>query len=162
MKPISKLNFFSLLVERNWFGGASAVSFHSNLISFWLHSHYANMKFKFSFQCLQLKRYYNSTCFIDHIFLKGYHPSINQHLITVIIILLFFKCWNEINSLFCEWREAEQIKRVDGMEVWAGQTTNQSIINKNQTFLVCCVDWWLCCFGGRPTILFENWIFLRH
>ncbi len=25
--------------------------------------------------------------FIDHIFLKGYHPSINQHLITVIIIL---------------------------------------------------------------------------
>ena len=30
--------------------------------------------------------YYNSTCFIDHIFLKGYHPSINQHLITVIII----------------------------------------------------------------------------
>ena len=86
MKPISKLNFFSLLVERNWFGGASAVSFHSNLISFWLHSHYANMKFKFSFQCLQLKRYYNSTCFIDHIFLKGYHPSINQHLITVIIM----------------------------------------------------------------------------
>ena len=33
---------------------------------------------------------------------------------------------------------------------------NQSIINKNQTFLVCCVDWWFACFGGRPTILFEN------
>ena len=28
--------------------------------------------------------YYNSIPFIDHIFLKGYHPSINQHLITVI------------------------------------------------------------------------------
>ena len=25
---------------------------------------------------------------IDHIFLKGYHPSINQHLITVIITSL--------------------------------------------------------------------------
>ena len=34
---------------------------------------------------------------------------------------------------------------------WAGQTTNQSIINKKQMSLLCCVDWWLCCFGGRPS-----------
>ena len=38
----------------------------------------------------KMKVYYNSTCFIDHIFLKGYHPSINQHLITVIITLYSF------------------------------------------------------------------------
>jgi len=44
------------------------------------------MKFVDFIPMLPIKRYYNSTCFIDHIFLKGYHPSINQHLITVIII----------------------------------------------------------------------------
>ena len=121
MKPISKLNFFSLLVERNWFGGASAVSFHSNLISFWLHSHYANMKFKFSFQCLQLKRYYNSTCFIDHIFLKGYHPSINQHLITVIIISLFNSLpQTHLSSIqpSNEWEWVNEIDEFEFMRRW--------------------------------------------
>ena len=52
-----------------------------------------------------LKRYYNSTCFIDHIFLKGYHSSINQHLITVIIInginqSLNYSTMNGIQSTF--------------------------------------------------------------
>ena len=52
-----------------------------------------------------LKIYYNSTCFIDHIFLKGYHPSINQHLITVIIMngvkqSSNFSTMNEIQSTF--------------------------------------------------------------
>ena len=49
--------------------------------------------------------YYNSIRFIDHIFLKGYHPSINQHLITVIIMngvkqSSNFSTMNEIQSTF--------------------------------------------------------------
>ena len=34
-------------------------------------------------------KYTTRSTFIDHIFLKGYHPSINQHLITVIILKTF-------------------------------------------------------------------------
>ena len=75
--------------------GSPSISFHS-IICF--HS------FK-KLNLMELNKYYNSTCFIDHIFLKGYHPSINQHLITVIIMngvkqSSNFSTMNEIQSTF--------------------------------------------------------------
>ena len=65
--------------------------------------------------------------------------------------------WNQ-STILLEW-EWKKIELVDGMEVWAGQTTNQSIINKKQMSLLCCVDWWLCCFGWPPH-KFISWIWI--